>query len=127
MVKKRNPHLGSTLDSFLEDEGIREEVEALRFTRDTEEIARVADRLAAIAPLELDTQLLRMQRKGAAGKAAEFAAEARAVLDAHPDDPRAAILEACARAAASDLPADVVAAALADDLARIVGLDPAQP
>jgi DNA-binding phage protein len=28
MVKKANPHRGSTLDSFLEEEGIREEVEA---------------------------------------------------------------------------------------------------
>lgn len=28
MVKKENPHLGSTPESFLEDEGIREDVEA---------------------------------------------------------------------------------------------------
>ena len=27
-VRKANPHLGSSLDSFLEEEGIREEVEA---------------------------------------------------------------------------------------------------
>jgi antitoxin HicB len=33
VIKKRNPHLGSTFDSFLKEEGIYEEVKAAAMKR----------------------------------------------------------------------------------------------